>query len=204
MKTIPMNIRSRNEWLNVRALGVVLIILCMEVGLRAATIKKKNGEVVEGKINGLVVQKSEVKKVTENGTTKYTVNYDLTNGADIKSIGEEGVVRKGNGFLFLTASQETPIDDVDALEAGLEATPQKGLLFGWGAMKGGGGVSRVGGRMEMARDSSAYPVIGEFRTEGGRPQLLPFLVVKTAKGEVQVPVAEIIDFHRKAGEPRER
>ncbi len=71
---------------------------------------QKNGnKLIEGIINGLVVQKGETKvSKAESDTSKlsYNVSYILINGKDILAINEEGLHKKSEAVIILNVSQE--------------------------------------------------------------------------------------------------
>src|SRR5207244_3368901 len=107
--------------------------------LFAATIKKKNGEVVEGTISGLIVQKGEVKKSTEDSEVKFTATYYITNGSEIEAINEKGLTRVSDKDAFAVVTEKgAPPDDNVALR-GIVNIPSMALF---GSTETGGEIVR--------------------------------------------------------------
>ena len=186
-----MNIQSHNEWLNLRALGVVLIILCTEVGLLAATIKTKDGRILHGKIRGMIVQKGEVKSEKSDEGTLYTVHYDMSNGEDIEAIDEEGVHHSHLWLVTASAIGGLP-DDLEVFKPG-EKT-------GLGADR----VSAKGLKYTVLaidfkpRVPSKEKLLGEVRTENGKDVIVRALHVTTKEGVIEIPVTDIVAFKSEA------
>jgi hypothetical protein len=178
------------------------LVLCAICGhlLFAATIKKKNGQVVEGEIQGMIVQKGEVKESPgekDPSIRQYTVTYYVVNGSDIASIDESGVRKLSPTLAAIIVSQPGSAPrDADAVMSGV--TMPGGAMFG--ATPAGGQVIRVGGTTREAGRASKERIVGEFRMDPGHknPRIIPALEVSTARGKISIPVAELIAFKRDA------
>ena len=183
-----MSIQLRKKWLGARAFGVVLIILCLESGLLAATIKTKGGKIVNGQIRGMIVQKGEVQleKLTE-GTLHY-VPYYMSNGEDIDAIDEEGVHRSHLWLVTASAIGGLP-DDLEVFKSGEKTGDRvsaKGLKYNVFAFD------------FSPRVPSKEKLLGEFRSENGKDVVIPALHVTTKEGVVDIPVADIVAFKSEA------
>ena len=178
---------------------IAAFLLCA-VAAQPATIKKKDGQIVEGKITGLVVQKDEVKEAPSEkdpAQKSYTVSYDLTNGSDITAIDEEGVHQEGRLVAFLVATQGgSPPDDAEVVKTGVEL-PAGALSLGH--LKGDGTVIRAGGQSRDKRRVKSGQLIGQYRVDPASKKgaLDPTLEVATAGGAVRIPVEEIVSFKPK-------
>jgi WD40 repeat protein len=166
----------------------------------AATIKKKNRQVVNGEIQGLIVQRENISASREGGKITYSAKYQLVNGSEVSAIDEGGVHWTTNKVSFFSVSQEdTPLDDVDVLETGMNTPP--GSIFG-GYTKAGGLVVAIGGRTLEEGGTCSDKLLGEFRinplTKKG--QIIPALELATANGTVKISVIEIVAFKKTAGE----
>jgi predicted porin len=192
--TAMNNLRETSKW------ALIAAFLLCAVAAQAATIKKKDGQIVEGKIVGLVVQKDEAKEASSEkhpGQKSYTVSYDLTNGSDITAIDEEGVHQEGRLVAFLVASQEgSPPDDADAVKTGVELPAG---AFSLGQLKGDGTVIRAGGQSRDKRRVKSNRLVGQYRVDPATKKgtLEPSLEVATAGGTVKIPVEEIVGFKPK-------
>jgi hypothetical protein len=182
-----MSIQLRNICLVLRAFGVVLISLCLEVGLLAATIKTKDGKIISGQIRGMIVQKGEVELNQSAEGTIHNVSYDMSNGEDIQAIDEEGVHRSHLWLVSVSATGGLPTD--------LEVF-KPGEKTGLGANR----VSAKGLKYNVfsfdlsPRVPSKLKLLGEFRTENGKDVIIPALHVTTTEGVVDIPVADIVAF----------
>ena len=181
-----MNIRSRNAKLGARALGAVLVILFMEVGLLAGTIKTKDGKIVSGQIRGMIVQKGEIKLEQSAEGTVHIVSYDMSNGENIDAIDEKGVHRSHLWSFTVSAVGGLP-DDIEVFKPG----------------KTGLGADRLSARglkyyvflIDFSpRVPSTEKLLGEFRPDNGKDVIIPTLHVTTKEGVVEIPVADIVVF----------
>lgn len=178
-----------------RVLKLALAV-CLVLGVvgpaGAASVKTKKGVVVEGEIIGLVVQKGDLKTSDKDGKKSFAVTYHLSNGSEIATIDEAGVTKRGASFAFCSVSQDdTAPDDVDAVETC--ANMPAGAVLGR-YTKGGGQVVRLGGTLTKAGVPNSALVLGQFKMEGGKGRIVPFLTLKTATGETTIRVPDIVPF----------
>lgn len=182
-----MKIQLQKKWLGARAFGVVLIILCLEGGLFAATIKTKDGKIISGQIRGMIVQKGEVKTDKSAEGTIYSVEYDMSNGEDIEAIDEEGVHRSHLWSVGVNATGGLPTNlevfkPGEKTGLGANRVSAKGLKYNVFALD------------YSPRVPSKAKLLGEFRTENGKDVIIPALHVTTKEGVVDIPVADIVAF----------
>ena len=146
-----------------------LLVLCLSVPALAATVRKKSGEVVEGKILGRIAQK---------GSRENSISFVLRQGDDITAIDEQGVhLKKKHKVELISVSYE-----------GVPA-PDSEMLNGRG---GKGSVMRITGTAEKPLDRD--PIVGEVRQEMDEMRLIPAIVVQTKQGPVTIPLGEIVEF----------
>lgn len=182
-----MNIQTPINWLGARAFGVALIMLSLEVGLLAATIKTKDGKIISGQIRGMIVQKGEVELKQSAEGTSHIVSYDMSNGEDIEAIDEEGVHRSHVWSVTVSATGGLPTD-LEVFKPGVKA--------GLGADR----VSSKGLKYYVfvfdvrPRVPSTAKLLGEFRNDNGKDVVIPALHVTTKEGVVEIPVADIVAF----------
>lgn len=182
-----------------------LIMLCLFVAtpLLAATIKKKDGQVLEGEIKGLLVVKSNL-TVPGDETTPI---YYLMNGKDISVIDEEGVhLREGSpgGSATVTASGVRPTDE----EVLATVTPTdkevRGLTFL--SLPNGGEVlllaypESIDGKPTQARTHTGN-LLGTVLFEGDIRKNLPFIQVTTRSGLVLLATEDVVEFKQEADKP---
>ena len=181
-----------------RSALVCCIVVALAAGGEAATVKKRDGSVVEGTISGLIVQKGQVEEGAGDGGKKtFTASYKLINGGDIAAIDEDGVHRKGNTFAFATVTEKAaPLDDFVALET--VANLARGQWMAYTAT--GGQVVALGGTTAGSGGADPTPVLGEYRKAGpgGKAQLLRSLEITTPQGTVSVSIADVVPFRPKA------
>jgi len=105
--------------ITVRVLCIVLVWVFMQSLLFAATVKKKNGQVINGEIKGKIILKGMVQSRKESLSTKYVVNYSLIGGEYIDAIDEDGIhgVRDGKYLLLIVNQENTPANDVKVFES---------------------------------------------------------------------------------------
>ena len=178
-------------------LSVVLLFVLASEPVLAAKIKKKDGQVIEGKINGLVVQKG-------MNTTANAVSYSLIKGGYIESIDESGLsLRAGSKFLYaLTRQKEIPIYSgeeaeiigfVSGIFGGMDEN--SGIYGNIGV--GGGVAAKYLDRKEVnARDILVGTWHAQDRAE--KVHIIPSLEVVTASGTTTIPVNEIVGLKNRA------
>lgn len=174
------------------------VAVCLAIGVvssaSAASVKTKKGAVVEGEIAGLVVQKGNVTTSVKDGKKSFVVTYHLSNGADIATIDETGVTKRGTSVALCNVSQDNKAaDDVDAVETCVNM-PAGSFLGGY--TKGGGHVVRLGGASAKTGVPNSATVLGEFKMEAGKARIVPFLTLKTATGGSRIAVKDIATFKR--------
>ena len=177
---------------------VIIIILASASSVLAqsqiATIKKKNGKVIEGTISGLIIQKGKVEKSTENSKIEFTVSYYLTNGNEIESINEEGVTRVSDKVVSAVVTEKgVPPNDNVALK-GIVDMPSEAMF---GSTKTGGTIILIAGRSKELRGTNAETLLGEFRSVTGGGKLIPAIKIMTANGTITIPIKEIVAFKKK-------
>ncbi|MDQ5846002.1 MAG: hypothetical protein M3539_11990 [Acidobacteriota bacterium] len=170
-----------------RTLGVCLVCLCLESGLLAATIKTKDGKIVNGEIRGMIVQKDEIESEKSAEGTINLVHYDMSNGEDIDAIDEQGVHHSHLWLVTVSANGDLP-DDLEVFKPGEKA--------GLGADR----ISSKGVKYTVLvldfrpRVPSKLRLLGEFRSENGKDVVIPALHVTTKEGVVDIPVSDIVAF----------
>jgi hypothetical protein len=152
-------------------MGLSLALLLGQTLLLAATVKKKNGDVVEGTIQGLIVQRE---------GKQDSVTYVIRKGSDITAIDARGVIlKKGSKMDRLTIYMEgKSAEEIEKLGGS------------------GGMVMRVSGEGKALIDPA--PLLGEYTGSISANQIkgaiTPSIRVKTKEGIVTIPVAEIVEF----------
>lgn len=172
-----------------------------------ATIKRKDGKVVEGKTEGFIVLKGKVSKEVKKdkpGVVNHSAPYWLLNGDQIVRIDECGVERKSDDVVAFGLAMREGADPDDLVvlaklfderntdHVGLVPTSDAStwLFASWS------GKSKQG---KTLSDS----LLGEYRRDPNsrlsgashnRGTLLSSIRVTTANGTVSVEVAEIVSF----------
>lgn len=168
---------------------------------KIATIKKKNGEVVKGQINGIVVQ-GKSGPVSTGSKTGYGALYYAGKGTDIEAIDEEGVHYKSSAKVgYVNIGQKGPINDSEAARVAVEDSFT--AMFDY---SGNNGMASVNfGSSFGSSASTKLPVLGEYRKDGdGKTgKIIPVLEVSTAKGTTSVPIEEIVAFKVAAEKPKQ-
>lgn len=165
---------------------------------KAATIKKKNGQIIKGEINGIVVQGgSELVTGSPGG---YGALYYTPKGEQIESIDEDGVhYRPGARIRYVSIGQKDKIDDSEAAGVAIEMENNFTAMFDYSGKHGMASVKSD----TMSLDNPAkFKLLGEYRKEGSTGKIIPALEVNTAKGIVLVPIAEIVEFKKAADKPK--
>jgi hypothetical protein len=169
-----------------RACATTVMLLLLAPNGLAATVKLKDGRVVEGEIQGRVVQR-EIKASVRNGAT-----YEITNGRDVVAIDEQGVHFAPVSELLMgtTTEQRRPLDDIEVIQLLLD--PPAGLFP---RTKGGANVLRFGPARRKEGDvTSTTPLLGTIRGDPGKRSLLPALEMVTREGPVTIQITEIMPF----------
>ncbi|OGU42091.1 MAG: hypothetical protein A2315_09370 [Ignavibacteria bacterium RIFOXYB2_FULL_35_12] len=177
--------------------SILLIYLLIQNATFATQVKLKNGKVLEGTINGLIVQKEETKKSPSEKDPKkvvYNASYYLTNGEEIGLIDEQGVHKNSNKVVIINCSQEeTPLNDLDVVETGINAPESP---FSVSYTEAGGTVVRIGGRSSNPTSVSKDTLLGVYRADPktGKGQIILEIEIVTEKGLVKVPIKSIVEF----------
>jgi len=175
------------------------LILAQTSETKIATIKRKNGEVVKGQINGIVVQ-GKSGPVSAGSKTGYGALYYAGKGADIEAIDEEGVHYKSGAKVgYVNIGQKGPINDAEAARVAVEDSFT--AMFDY---SGNNGMASVNFGSSFGV-TSKLPVLGEYRKDGdGKTgKIIPTLEVVTAKGTVSIPIEEIVAFKVAAEKPKQ-
>jgi hypothetical protein len=163
-------------------------------GVSGTTVKKKDGQVVEGKITGLLVQKGKVKIETDkDGAKSYSATYVLTNGERIEAIDEKGV--HSSWIMSLTATEEgQPPTDLEVVKPGEKTGPffprKGGKLF----------VTAFDFRPRVPINESLLGSIRRRSTVSGEQEaysIVPEFEIVTKDGPVTIAVKDVIDFEEK-------
>jgi len=213
--------------LNLRVACIVAICALISNSAFAAKIKKRNGEVIEGKIRGLVALKIlDVKiQVGSIQNKPYRASYVITKGADITAIDENGLQISdefGSGYCtFIVAGNDKPLDDL-AIVRYANYQRQETARYGSGSSTGLGDLSdgtaiffiegikikgieafiKIKG-IEIAKNlpgllQANVQLLGEFRTDKKVDKIIPALEIKTKGGNVTISVEELVEFKKVA------
>jgi hypothetical protein len=171
-----------------RLLSALLIILFIASQALAATVKKKNGQLVKGEITGRIVQKGKTEKIESR--YKYSDVFNVIEGKGIDTIDERGVNPiKGTTFSIILYyySDETPPEDTWVLD----------LAEGFLAMGSDVSMNIKGDLLGIKRAEGKNlidPLLGELVREEKTVRVLPALKVKTDKGMVEIPISDVARF----------
>ncbi|MGQ0763048.1 MAG: hypothetical protein ACT4OT_13685 [Acidobacteriota bacterium] len=154
-----------------RLTGLCLGLLLFQFPLLAATLKKKNGEVIEGTIQGLIVQRD---------ARESSVKYVIRKGSDVVAIDERGVVvKKGAKMDILSIYIEgKSADEIERLGGA------------------GGLVLRMSGEGKDTVDP--LPLLGEYTGNLNNREIKGAVVnsirIKTKDRILTVLVSDLIEF----------
>jgi len=174
---------------------------------------------VEGKINGVIIQKGKIEK-SEKG---FSVNYYPINGEDIEVIDEKGVqlVQGSASVVFKLTDEEVLPNDAEVLEAAIIEFPGQSSLGVRIGREGELTVKSISkGRVEIRtfpiqsaqiycgmtitnggnREINTDNLLGTLQKENDEARLIPTLEVITTKGVVTVHIDEIVEFKEKVKE----
>jgi ligand-binding sensor domain-containing protein len=156
-----------------------------------AWVTKKDGSVIWGQPQGLVVLKSEAEKSKDGTKTMYSVVYYLINGGDIAGIDGVGVsTLEGRTIGTLVAMQDNrPPNDVDVL-VGMERKKDERMF------RSPSGALCVAAGKEFEGEAINAKLIGEFRHEGKQGRMLSAIQVVTDKGVISLPVKDVVAFRK--------
>lgn len=158
----------------------------------------KDAQRVEGQISGPIVQES----ASPQGKTKegkYIYAFMVTDGKDIEMIDGNGMYQSvGSNIVVLAANIDKPdIADLEFLQTGMasKANTATGLR-----LPSGGEMGRFVFKTKK-QAAGTLKLIGEFRSDQNKGQLIPALSVNTDQGVVTIPVDQIIPFKKKTEQP---
>ncbi|MCI0489996.1 MAG: hypothetical protein L0229_25675 [Blastocatellia bacterium] len=163
---------KKNRFLRLAYLASLLVVL--QANLFATTIKKKNGEVLDGKIQGMIVQRE---------GKESSVSYTIRKGSDITAIDERGVsFKKGSKVEMLSVFMEG------------KSAEEIERLGGTGGL-----VLRISGKSNNTLDSD--PLLGEYKGNLDNKEIkgviLGSIRIQTKNGIVMIPIEEIVEFGEK-------
>jgi hypothetical protein len=163
--------KNRLLWLG----HVVSIFMVLQTSLFAATIKKKNGDVLEGKLEGMIVQRE---------GKESSVTYSIRKGSDVVAIDEQGVTfKKGSKVDMLMLYMEgKSAEEIESLGG-----------------KGGQFVRMSGNSDKEVKVS--VPLLGEYKGNLNDNEIKGAVIgsirIKTKTGIITIPVDEIVEFVEK-------
>lgn len=85
----------------VRIIALTLLCLLFPQTTFSAEIKKRNGQVIEGDIEGTLVQKGKGWQLKEGRNLEHAYSYMIVNGKGIESIDETGIRTSKDGMYLL-------------------------------------------------------------------------------------------------------
>jgi hypothetical protein len=152
---------------------------------------------VEGQLTGYIVQTSSgAREKTKDG--KYIYTYFVADGKDIEVIDNTGVYHSvGSTVALLAANIDKPDgSDLEFLQVGVEPKGNTGIL----SLPGGGSMTRFTYQPKKSAGNT-LKVLGEYRSEGGKGQIISALQVKTDSGVTQIPLDQLIPFRKRPPTP---
>jgi hypothetical protein len=162
---------------------------------RTSTVEKKDGQIISGTIQGIVVQKGKINEALgEDGSKRFDTRYVLSNGDRITAIDKQGV--HTSWIISLGAYQEgEPPNDLEVLKPGKTGfmNPRKGGKLTILALD-------YGPRVPIKE-----ALLGTVRKKPGTEDeviLVPALEIMTANGLVTLPVSEVVAFQTDAKDAR--
>ncbi len=191
-------------------IAVLLALACLiaPCELIAATVKKKDGQLVKGEILGQLVLRGDVKPLPAGSAHKYSVPYTFFDGKVVDAINEEGVtfVRVTTIPLIVYGySTDTPKKDSDLLPLcariiSAHPTFEPGLTINFDIPEGRVGIVPVRwkktsgvllGELKRGKKPEGELKPGEPKEEAG---IVPALRVATEEGEITIPVSDIVEL----------
>jgi hypothetical protein len=171
---------------------------------RATTVKKKDGQTLEGEIKGVIVQKGSLDKY-EGASTKAYFSYNVIQGRDITLIDEHGIhLAEGSKFLYVLVDGATPPNNQEDIEALYLANHEKEII----SLSSGGSTNIVFTLPDSKRKmvptylpatelGASDKLVGELRLEKKwKGKIIPAIEIVTKDGMATIPVTEIIDFKK--------
>lgn len=186
-----------------RLVILLALVLSLASSLWASKIKKRNGETVEGTIEGLIV----VKMLESSGAeARPSALYRIFLGDDLLEVDENGFHARPGKTLFLTVHAKEALPyDAAILQQSLKKSSLQYLLklgkeeiiqtpYSWGD------VWECLGCKEDEVKAPPFHLLGEFRPGEGWGTVVPSIRVRTGNTIVVVPVAEVATSDASLGE----
>lgn len=190
-------------WMQGLALTVMLAVApaCL-----AGFIKKKDGQIVQGSINGTIVLAAEEQSVTKGEKVSYLQVHILEKGGDVLSLDEDGAqLAPGSEIVIVSLSSlvSRKAESLSDLGTRLITAEMLSILASGPRTlvpkandpdKGQWEMTVLKGVQEKkAKQQTAWKLLGELRSE----KIIPSLEVVTAGGTVTIPVDDIVTFKSK-------
>lgn len=170
---------------------------------KTTRIIKKDGQIIEGKIRGLIAQKSAEEK-TKEGKTIYYGKYLLTDGANIATIDEQGV-QATVPLAYFSAAGDSALDDAEVINSAMKDFTGNDLVFGLSGkvslLASGSGLGILFKDRDSFKEMPSWQLIGEVRKEEGKYRVVAAVEIDTDKGLTTIPLSEIVDFKSKSAKP---
>ena len=167
----------------------------------AGFVKKKDGQILQGSINGLIVLASEERSVKEGEKVRYLQVHIIEQGKDVLSLDEDGVQMAAASEMVICSLSSTVAGKAGKLsDLGVRLTMAhmlSDMLDGPRAFepnaddpdKGQWKITIMTGvQQAKAKSHGALKLLGELRNG----KIIPALEVVTAGGTVTVPVDDIV------------
>jgi len=172
--------------------GLALVVLILDVSAQSpATIKKNNGQLLKGSIQGAIIQ-GESSAVKTDASAGYGGLYYIAKGEEIESIDDEGVhYRPGTRLRYVSIGQKQPINDLEVIKMAVNLDNNFMAMFDYSKTHD---MASVKSDFIDMKTPSKLRLIGEYRNDGNSGTILPSLQIKTATGAVAVPIGDIVKF----------
>jgi hypothetical protein len=182
---------------------IIAVCLVLEGSLFPATIKTKDGQILKGEIEGIIVLKKEEQLApsAEKPVMRYLTTYHVLNGKEIERIDEQGVhVKINSSIVILMASQEnSPLEDWIVFDGALKREGPAASQWR-GRHKDTGQeyiLVRRGGRATkpMTLNDTLVGKMGRDQ-QAAKDIIVQHLEIKIKNILVKVPVADLTPFQR--------
>jgi len=167
----------------------------------AGFVKKKDGQILQGSINGLIVLASEERSVKEGEKVRYLQVHIIEQGKDVLSLDEDGVQLAAGSEMVICSLSSTVAGKAGKLsDLGVRLTMAHMLsdmldgprTFEPNADDPDKGQWKItimtGVQQAKAKSHGALKLLGELRNG----KIIPALEVVTAGGTVTIPVDDIV------------
>ena len=161
---------------------------------QSTTIKKKNAQIVDGVIDGVILLKGPLQEQkNDDGGKLFTVRYSLVNGKDTTLIDEEGIHFSTKEHGHVTVGHKSPPNDEEVIHyiLGSIAAGQKMILPKYlpsGAFAFAGVWPAKDGKLTDSR------LLGHLYIENGIMAFDPALHILVGKQTLRILVSEVADF----------